>query len=178
MARQVLVERRQGGWSTTPHPQPRAYSAPRRSRLVVGLGQFPGPRRLFRPVEHHPDREVLRELVVAVRRMRRGEHHVARSDDGFAAVPAIARGARCNDVEFVAIMRHLWAGGWPRRKADPNVVVAKHLGGAAPLGRLQRASGGKRHWRWRAIHPRSPLAGTRPVLLLSWFPIRPGARAT
>jgi hypothetical protein len=36
-------------------------------------------------------------------------------------------------------MRRLWAGGRPRREADPNVVVAKHLGGAAALERLQRA---------------------------------------
>jgi len=62
-------------------------------------------------------------------------------------------------------MRHLWAGGRPRREADPDVVVAKDLGSAAALGRLQPASGSERYGRWRAIHPRSPLAGARPVFL-------------
>src|SRR5208282_3234439 len=62
-------------------------------------------------------------------------------------------------------MRHLRAGGRPGREADPDVVVAKDLGSAAALGRLQPASRGERYRRWRAVHPRSPLAGARPVFL-------------
>jgi hypothetical protein len=117
------------------HP---AESLPLSARFDVSV--FRGPHKLeVTAVEHHPNREVLRELVVAVRRMRRGEHHIARADHGFAAAPAIARGARCDDVEFIAIIRHLRAGGWPCREADPDVAVAKHLGGAATLGRRRRA---------------------------------------
>jgi hypothetical protein len=54
------------------------------------------------------------------------------------------------------LMRHLGAGGRPRREADPDVVIAKHLGGAAARGRLQRASGGERDWCWRLIHELPP----------------------
>jgi hypothetical protein len=83
----------------------------------------------------------------------------------FRPVPAIARGARCDDVEFVAIMRHLWAGGRPRREADLDVVVAKHLGGAAVLGRLQRASGSERDQGRRAVHDRYPSAAATALII-------------
>ena len=74
-------------------------------------------------VKHRPDREILGELIVAVRRVRRRKHHVARPDHGFPAVPAVARGARRNDVEFVARMRNLWAGGGPRGETDPEIAM-------------------------------------------------------
>jgi len=46
--------------------------------------------------------------------------------------PAVARGARRNDVEFVARMRNLWAGGGPRGETDPEIAIAEHLRRASP----------------------------------------------
>jgi len=43
---------------------------------------------------------------------------------------------RCRIRRDRAAVRRLWAGGRPRREADPDVVVAKPLGGAAALWRV------------------------------------------
>jgi hypothetical protein len=113
--------------------------------------------------KYDPDREVLGELVIAVRCMRRREHHVARSDHGDRdEFYIVASGTARYRWDGGETMRHLWTGGRPRREANPDVVVAEHLGGAAALGRLQRTSGGERYWRWRMIHELPPCFSLLP----------------
>src|SRR5689334_2191848 len=83
---------------------------------------------LFRPVEHHPDAKICRDILEAVRHMRGSEKKVSWADRGYAVLHPVMRGPSGDNVEFVTLMRHLrpicGIGGEP----DFEITVAKNLG--------------------------------------------------
>ena len=97
----------------------------RRARLASGRGRYhPRPRQIplfLRAVEQHPDAEIFRHVLEAVRHVRGAEQEVAGADSVDPVPDAVAGGARRQrnrarraDAEFAG----RWSGG--RRTSLPD----------------------------------------------------------
>src|SRR6266478_6105602 len=99
----------------------------------------------FWTIEQHPDGEVLRDILEAMRHMRGAEQKVTGADIAHPVLDPVTARPRGDEIEFVTRMRNLRAicraGGEPHLQT----AIDEHLG-RSPRCARQGECRGKRHW--------------------------------
>ena len=85
-------------------------------------------RSFHRAVEYDPDREIIGEILKAMRDMGRRKTEITRSDRAHPVFNPIKARASGHDIDLVALVRRLWSIGRPGRKPDLKITVQECLG--------------------------------------------------
>jgi hypothetical protein len=88
------------------------------------------------------------------------EQHVTGTNRGYLVRYPVTAGAGRDEIEFVSLMRNLWAIRGSSREPYFQISVKKHLG-RSPRRPREGKRGCNRHWRRRVIHREFPPAASR-----------------